>query len=108
MNLVNFIITPSARQRIEEMRAQKNNPALMLRIMVEGGGCSGFKYTLSFDTQKTDDDTVLENLVLIDSVSRPFIEGSTLNFVTDLMGQDFKITNPNAVASCGCGVSFAV
>ena len=83
----------------------------MLRVSVEGGGCSGFQYKFGFDRVKAVDDlTVQKNgvIVLIDSTSVPFLEGSEIDFVDDLMGQSFRVHNPNATASCGCGTSFSV
>ena len=83
----------------------------MLRVSVNGGGCSGFQYEFGFDTKRQPDDIVIERegaTVLVDSVSVPFLEGSTLDFVDDLMGQSFRVRNPNATASCGCGTSFSL
>ena len=82
-----------------------------LRISVDGGGCSGFsyKYDLVDDVEK--DDLVLQRdgaTILIDPISLPYLEGSEIDFVDDLMGQSFQITNPNATASCGCGTSFSI
>lgn len=82
-----------------------------LRVSVEGGGCSGFSYKFDLAGEADADDLVLEKgeaRVLIDSVSRIYMEGSEIDFVDDLMGQSFQIRNPNAVASCGCGTSFSV
>jgi iron-sulfur cluster assembly accessory protein len=82
-----------------------------LRISVSGGGCSGFQYGFDLDTTRTADDLVLERdgaIVLIDTVSLPYMEGSEIDFVDDLMGQSFQIHNPNATASCGCGTSFSI
>ncbi|MDJ0929633.1 iron-sulfur cluster insertion protein ErpA [Breoghania sp.] len=89
----------------------KEADGTMLRISVEGGGCSGFQYVYELVTTTADDDLVLKKAgatVLIDSVSLPYMEGSVIDFVDDLMGQAFKIDNPNAVATCGCGTSFSV
>ena len=83
----------------------------MLRVSVNGGGCSGFQYEFSFDRAQQPDDLVLEKngaVVLIDAVSLPYMEGSVLDFVDDLIGQSFKIENPNATSSCGCGTSFSL
>ena len=83
----------------------------MLRVAVQGGGCSGFQYGFTFDDVKNDDDLVLERdgvRVLIDSVSVEYLAGSQIDYVDDLIGSAFKITNPNATASCGCGTSFAL
>jgi len=83
----------------------------MLRVSVEGGGCSGFQYNFTFDDTKTDDDLVIARdgaTVLVDSVSLMYVGGSELDFVDDLIGQSFQVKNPNATASCGCGTSFSV
>lgn len=82
-----------------------------LRISVEGGGCSGFSYKYDLDVQRQPGDLVLERndaVVLIDEISLPFLAGSEIDFVDDVIGQSFRIHNPNAVASCGCGTSFTV
>ncbi len=83
----------------------------MLRVSVNGGGCSGFSYGFTFDQQRQPDDLVLEKagaVVLIDPVSLPYMDGAVLDFVDDLIGQSFKIQNPNATSSCGCGTSFSL
>lgn len=103
-------LTASAARRIARIVA-KEAPGTVLRVSVEGGGCSGFQYKYDLVTARADDDLVLERdgaTVLIDPVSLPFLEGAEIDFVSDLMGQSFRITNPNATASCGCGTSFAV
>ncbi|RIK85094.1 MAG: iron-sulfur cluster insertion protein ErpA [Hyphomicrobiales bacterium] len=82
-----------------------------LRVAVEGGGCSGFSYTIDLTDTRNDDDTVIERdgaRVLIDDLSLVYMGGSVIDFVDDLMGQSFQIRNPNAVASCGCGTSFSI
>jgi iron-sulfur cluster assembly accessory protein len=90
----------------------KENPGTVLRISVSGGGCSGFQYEYNLvPDDRTDEDLVLERdgaRVLIDSLSLEFMTGSEIDFVDDLIGQSFQIKNPNAVASCGCGTSFAI
>lgn len=90
----------------------KEAPGTVLRISVAGGGCSGFQYEYNL-VQETanDDDLVLQKgdaTVLIDSLSLEFMGGAEIDFTDDLIGQSFQIKNPNAVASCGCGTSFAV
>ena len=83
----------------------------MLRISVEGGGCSGFQYKFDVDRDKADDDLVIERenaVVLVDSASVPFLAGSEVDFVDDLIGASFRVNNPNATASCGCGTSFSI
>jgi len=82
-----------------------------LRVAVEGGGCSGFSYTFDLVDSQNDDDVVIARdgaTVLIDEISLVYMGGSVIDFVDDLMGQSFQIRNPNAVASCGCGTSFAI
>jgi len=83
----------------------------MLRISVEGGGCSGFQYKFDTDCARADDDVVIERgdaTVLIDPVSLNYMAGSEIDFVDDLIGAAFKVHNPKATASCGCGTSFAL
>ncbi|MBB3440294.1 iron-sulfur cluster insertion protein ErpA [Rhizobium sp. BK379] len=82
-----------------------------LRVSVEGGGCSGFSYKFDLVDDAADDDIVVEKndaKVLIDSLSLVYMAGSEIDFVDNLLGQSFQIKNPNAVASCGCGTSFAI
>ena len=103
-------VTERAALRIGEiLRAE---PAgTMLRVSVAGGGCSGFQYKFDTEQAKADDDIVIERAgatVLIDPVSLNYIAGSEIDFVDDLIGSSFKINNPNATASCGCGTSFAL
>ena len=90
----------------------KNEPAgAMLRVSVEGGGCSGFQYKFDFDRTKADDDLVLSRdgaTVLIDAVSQQYMAGAEIDYVDDLIGASFKIKNPVAAASCGCGTSFSI
>ena len=90
----------------------KAEPAgTMLRVSVEGGGCSGFQYKFDMERAKANDDLVIADdnaVVLIDPVSVGFMAGSEIDFVDDLIGASFKVTNPLAKASCGCGTSFAL
>jgi len=88
-----------------------DDPAAALRISVKGGGCSGFSYAFDVEKGRADDDLVVTRdgaSVIVDPISLEMLVGSELDFVDDLMGQAFKVKNPNAVASCGCGVSFTV
>jgi iron-sulfur cluster assembly accessory protein len=105
------VLTDRAAKRIGRILA-KQAPGTVLRIVVAGGGCSGFQYEYNLVKETPDaDDTVLEKdgaKVLIDSLSREFLGGAEIDFVDDLIGQSFQIKNPNAVASCGCGTSFSV
>ncbi|MBB2973916.1 iron-sulfur cluster assembly accessory protein [Mesorhizobium sp. RMAD-H1] len=82
-----------------------------LRVSVEGGGCSGFSYKYDLVDSESEDDIVIEKhgaRILIDTVSLPYMDGSEIDFIDDLMGQSFQIRNPHAVASCGCGTSFSI
>ncbi|MGA0531473.1 iron-sulfur cluster insertion protein ErpA [Hansschlegelia sp. KR7-227] len=104
------IVTERAAGRIREILAEEA-PETMLRVSVLGGGCSGFSYDFGFDTSAQDDDLVIRRdgaTVVIDPVSLPYLAGSQIDFVDELIGASFKITNPNATASCGCGTSFAI
>ena len=103
-------ISERAARRIGEILKGEGAGA-MLRISVEGGGCSGFQYKFDVDRAKTDDDLVIARdgaVVLVDSASVPFLAGSEVDFVDDLIGASFRVNNPNATASCGCGTSFSI
>lgn len=104
-------LTDSFVKRLKELRTQQNEPALMLRIRVDGGGCQGFEYAFQPDTEQHDDDLIFEKdgaAVVVDEISIPFLEGAEVDYVDDLIGAHFKINNPNATSSCGCGTSFSV
>jgi iron-sulfur cluster assembly accessory protein len=105
------ILTDRAAKRVSRILS-KEPEGTVLRISVAGGGCSGFQYEYNLVQEKpAQDDVVLQKgdaVVLIDSMSLEFMGGSQIDFVDDLIGQSFQINNPNAVASCGCGTSFAV
>lgn len=104
-------LSDRAAKRVARIIA-KEKPGTVLRISVAGGGCSGFQYEYNLVQESpNDDDLVLQKgdaVVLIDSLSLEFMGGAEIDFVDDLIGQSFQIKNPNAVASCGCGTSFAV
>jgi iron-sulfur cluster assembly accessory protein len=103
-------VSERAARRIGEIL--KSEPdGTMLRVSVEGGGCSGFQYKFDMEREKAADDLVLARdgaVVLIDPVSVRYMAGSEIDFVEDLIGASFKVINPNATASCGCGTSFAL
>ncbi|WP_181707142.1 iron-sulfur cluster insertion protein ErpA [Chthonobacter rhizosphaerae] len=104
------MLTDRAARRIRKIM-DKDPTAGALRVSVEGGGCSGFSYKFDLTDARAEDDLVIEKdgaTVLIDPTSLPFMAGSEIDFVDDLMGQSFQIRNPNATASCGCGTSFAI
>ena len=102
----NFTITDKAKKKIENL-LKKENINKFFRIEVKGGGCSGYKYHFSTDNKINEDDIIYEN-VLIDKSSFVFIEGSMLDFSEKLIENTFKIINPKATSSCGCGSSFSV
>ena len=103
-------VSERAARRIGEIL--KGEPTgTMLRVSVEGGGCSGFQYKFDMERAKTDDDLVISRdgaVLLIDPVSVNYMAGSEIDFVHDLIGASFKVKNPQAKASCGCGTSFAL
>jgi iron-sulfur cluster assembly accessory protein len=105
------VLTDRAAKRVARILS-KEPEGTVLRISVAGGGCSGFQYEYNLVQEKpASDDVVLskgEAVVLIDSMSLEFMGGAEIDYVDDLIGQSFQIRNPNAVASCGCGTSFAV
>jgi iron-sulfur cluster assembly accessory protein len=103
-------VTERAAHRIKEIIA--GTPGKMhLRVSVMGGGCSGFQYGFELDDARNDDDIAVEKngaTVVIDSVSLGYMEGAEIDFIDDLIGASFKVNNPLATASCGCGTSFTV
>lgn len=104
------ILSERAAKRIGDI-LKNEPPGSMLRVSVEGGGCSGFQYKFDFDRSKTEDDLVLARdgaVVLIDSVSQQYMTGAEIDYVDDLIGASFKIKNPVATAACGCGTSFSI
>jgi iron-sulfur cluster assembly accessory protein len=108
--LTGISLTERAARRISEIMTREPEGS-MLRISVNGGGCSGFAYAFDVDRTRQDDDIVVERdgvAVLVDQVSLQYMDGSVIDFVDDLIGQSFKIENPHAVASCGCGTSFSL
>ena len=102
-------VTERAARRIGEILGREP-PGTMLRVSVEGGGCSGFQYKFDMDRARAADDVVIERdgaTLLIDQISIGYLAGSEIDFVDDLIGASFRVNNPNAKASCGCGTSFA-
>jgi iron-sulfur cluster assembly accessory protein len=107
---VNVTVTDRAARRIGEILGQES-AGTMLRVSVKGGGCSGFQYKFDTERERAEDDIVIENsgaTVLIDPISLNYMSGSEIDFVDDLIGSSFKVNNPKATASCGCGTSFAL
>ena len=104
-------LTENALKRILDVIKNDYNSSSNFRVFVTGGGCSGFQYGFKFDDDVAFDDDVVEFenfTVLLDSMSYPYLYGSTLDFVEDLSGSKFVINNPNAKTTCGCGESFTI
>jgi iron-sulfur cluster assembly accessory protein len=104
------ILTKSAAVRVAEI-LRDEPPGSVLRVGVDGGGCSGFQYTYEITQARDADDLILEEAgatVVIDPISLDFLRGCRIDFIDNLMGRMFKIDNPAATASCGCGSSFAI
>jgi iron-sulfur cluster assembly accessory protein len=107
---IDVTVTERAARKIGEILGREPS-GTMLRVSVLGGGCSGFQYKFDTERAKADDDIVIERdgaTVLIDPVSLNYMAGSKIDFVDDLIGSSFKVDNPKATASCGCGTSFAL
>lgn len=103
-------LKPSAVAKIRDILAEENNAELKLRIFVQGGGCSGMQYGFTLDESVNDDDFTVQYdgvCLLVDSMSSQYLQGASVDYQEDLMGAEFKITNPNAQTSCGCGSSFS-
>jgi iron-sulfur cluster assembly protein len=105
-------LTPTAAGKIRELLAEEpDGETLVLRVAIQGGGCSGFQYGLGFDSGAAEGDLELslEGVnVVVDPFSAPYLQGATVDFLNTIQESGFKIENPNAVASCGCGHSFTV
>lgn len=105
-------ITESAKAKVIDLLNEENNPGLMLRTFVQGGGCSGFSYGFTFDEELNDDDFEISLdkkwKIVIDSMSMQYLTGAEIDYKEDLNGSQFTIKNPNAQTTCGCGSSFSV
>lgn len=103
-------LTDTASSKVKELIAQEGQDGLMLRVAVRPGGCSGFSYEMFFDSEKDNDDMVLDNNgvpVVVDPSSAQLLSGATLDYKDGLQGAGFAIDNPNAQKTCGCGQSFS-
>lgn len=101
----------AAQQILTLIKEESNADSWMFRVTVSGGGCSGFQYGFSLDNASREDDHIFEDhsvVIVVDEESLPFLEGSEIDYVEELIGASFRIKNPNANASCGCGSSFSV
>jgi iron-sulfur cluster insertion protein len=103
--------TAAAAAKVAELVREEGNPALKLRVYINGGGCSGFQYGFSFDEQQAEDDLVVERdgtVLLVDPLSLQYLMGAEIDYAESLSGAQFVIRNPNAKTTCGCGSSFSV
>ena len=110
MTTTDLTLSPAAAERIRAIGAAEGRP-VMLRVAVEGGGCSGFQYQFDLVEDVQDDDLKVERdgaAALVDVVSLALLKGSEIDFVDELAGAEFRVRNPNAKSSCGCGVSFSI
>jgi len=103
-------LTESAVAKIKDLLAEENNPDTVLRVFVQGGGCSGMQYGFTFDEGRGEDDfdVPAEVPVVVDSMSMQYLQDATINYREDIMGASFVIDNPQAQTTCGCGSSFSV
>lgn len=103
-------LTDSAILKIAEVLEEEKDPTKSLRIFVQGGGCSGMSYGFAVEDEKNEDDFEIpagSRIIVVDSISAQYVTGATVDYVEDLMGASFKISNPNAQTTCGCGSSFS-
>jgi len=103
--------TEAAARKVRQLIAEEGNPALKLRVYIQGGGCSGFQYGFEFDEQQSDDDLAIATddvTLLVDPLSLQYLMGAQVDYSESLHGAQFVIRNPNAKTTCGCGSSFTV
>lgn len=109
VNVEQITVTTAAAQAVHELLAKRELEGYALRVFISGGGCSGFQYGMALENNIREQDNVYEMhdvKVVVDEVSINYLRGATIDYVDEIMGSGFKIENPNAVASCGCGSSF--
>ena len=106
-----LVFTDAAATKVNELIQDEENPDLMLRVFISGGGCSGFQYGFTFDDAVEEGDSSIENqgvTLLVDPMSVQYLMGAEIDYKEDLQGAQFVIRNPNASTTCGCGSSFSV
>ncbi|MCZ6808196.1 MAG: iron-sulfur cluster insertion protein ErpA [Proteobacteria bacterium] len=104
-----LVFTDAAARKVSELIQEEENPDLMLRVFVSGGGCSGFQYGFTFDEKIEEGDSSVENqgvTLIVDPMSVQYLLGAEIDYKEDLQGAQFVIRNPNAITTCGCGSSF--
>ena len=107
----NIDFSQSAADKVKALIAQEEDDTLRLRVFITGGGCNGFSYGFTFDDDVAEDDALVERSgvsMVVDAMSYPYLEGSMVDYVEDLSGSQFVVTNPNAASTCGCGNSFSI
>lgn len=105
-----LLFTDNAATKVQQLIKEEDNDDLMLRVFVQGGGCSGFQYGFTFDEKTQEGDTIVENQgvkLLIDPMSYQYLVGAEIDYTEGLEGSQFVIRNPNATTTCGCGSSFS-
>lgn len=111
MTETDIVLSDRAADKVRTLMDAEANPGLKLRVFITGGGCSGFSYGFTFDDDVAEDDAVVERdgvTMLVDAMSYQYLTGSQVDYLEDLQGAQFVVTNPNATATCGCGNSFAI
>ncbi len=106
-----LVFSEAAASKVKELIEDEGNEALMLRVFISGGGCSGFQYGFTFDEEIGDGDTIVENegvKLLVDPMSFQYLSGAEIDYSEGMEGAQFVIRNPNAQTTCGCGSSFSV
>jgi iron-sulfur cluster insertion protein len=106
-----LVFSEAAAGKVKELIEEEGNEALMLRVFISGGGCSGFQYGFTFDEEVGDGDTIVENegvKLLVDPMSFQYLSGAEIDYSEGMEGAQFVIRNPNAQTTCGCGSSFSV
>ncbi len=109
-NTVDITFTDAAALKVKAWIEEENNPSLMLRVYIQGGGCSGFQYGFTFAEQMDDDDYYVENQgvkLLVDALSFQYLTGAEIDYTSNFQGEQLVIRNPNATTTCGCGNSFS-
>ena len=104
-------LSSSAASKISQLVLEEMNPDLKFRVYIIGGGCSGFQYGFAFEEDAVEGDVLMEQKgvqVMVDPMSYPYLMGSTVDYLEDLQGSRFVVSNPNAKSTCGCGSSFSI
>ncbi len=104
-------LSTSAARRVSQLKNEREEPDLFLRVFVQGGGCSGFQYGFQFENERDDEDLVVESrdvTVVVDPLSYQYLVGAEIDYLDDLQGSRFVVRNPNAATTCGCGSSFSI